>query len=116
METRNNTLKKYDADTLACIQSAYGDLQLMIKDIFTNIYAIPDQLSFEDFIFLFKKYDWQDIIDKVEEVNFFIDSNNSNSVYNCLLNSLIDDVSVKPIKGLQSNTYLRYRTNKTDPS
>jgi len=41
MEMKNKSLLKYDAGTLACVHSAYEDLQLMIEEIFTDLLQIP---------------------------------------------------------------------------
>ena len=116
METKIKFLHEYDADTMVCIKSAYEDLQLMIKEIFTNLLTMPFQLSFGEFILLFEKYDWQDIISKVEDFDFLIDRFKYTSVFDCLQELLVDDTQVNSLKELKSNTYIRYRNNKTDPS
>ena len=107
METKNKSIKKYDADTMVCIQSAYEDLQLMIKEIFTNIKSIPDQLSFEQFITLFEKYDWQDIIYMIEEYNYLEAQQDYPSLYDLLFETLKADEGVYCIDGFRNNSYYR---------
>lgn len=99
MATKNKSLRKYDAPTMACIQSAYEDLQLMVEEIFTKIKTISNQLSFEEFILLFEQYDWQDIIDKLEEYDYLAAQQYYPSLYALLNDSFIADKSIYCIMG-----------------
>ena len=66
---------------------------------------MPGQLSFEEFIYLFGKYDWKDIIDALEELD------NTNDLYdqfdiNISLITVIFHLKHTPMNSKWSNSYL----------
>lgn len=71
MKNKATSKPNVNSDINICIHSAFEDLQLMIRDIFTNVGKIQPQLSFKEFVSLFERYDWQDIMDKIEELENF---------------------------------------------
>lgn len=114
---KNKIISKLNAcsDIDICMHSAYEDLQLMIKDIFTNVGLIQPQLSFKELSSLFERYDWQDIIDKIEDINYnHIQCFNQMSVYELLLSSLINDKNILLLHSPLENTYYNCRKNEKD--
>ena len=61
---------KYSKDTELgdCVNSAYTDLQILLKDAFIKISRLPHQLTFDELYSLFECYDWQDIFNILEEL------------------------------------------------
>jgi len=107
MKTKVDLINNTKSDIGICLCSAFKDLQSMIKDVFVYFGMVPNQLSFEEFTSLFGKYDWQDIIDKIEELDNqdFID--HKNSVFNHLSALLNQDKQVKTISNPKENSYYK---------
>jgi hypothetical protein len=79
----------------------------MIEEIFTSVKAIPIQLSFNEFILLFEQYDWQDIINCIEDLHAIEHIDNLRSVYNYLRKLIIEDESIVMIHDITQNSYIQ---------
>jgi hypothetical protein len=99
---------KYSKDTelWECINSAYTDLQILLKDTFINISKLP-QLTFAEFYSLFENYDWQDIFNILEELENIADLTKIESVYSILTESLKADYNIVPLTNPRENTYYK---------
>jgi hypothetical protein len=100
---------KYSKDTelWECINSAYTDLQILLKDTFINISKLPHQLTFAEFYSLFENYDWQDIFNILEELENCTDFTKIESVYSTLIGSLKSDNNFKPLTNPRENTFYK---------
>ena len=87
-----------------CLESAYDDLQLMISEIFIKVKSIPNQMSYENFAILFETYDWENIIDALEELDNYHVFNNDICLFNIIRSKI--DVFEGPFLGSKwKNTY-----------
>ena len=90
-----------------CLESAYEDLQLMIEEVFINVSKMPGQLSFPEFVYLFEKYDWKDLIDALEELDNLENSLNQSSTFEGLVSYFNQDYHIRMINDPAENSYYK---------
>ncbi|MHA1981094.1 MAG: hypothetical protein ACTSXN_08390 [Promethearchaeota archaeon] len=90
-----------------CLQSGYEDIQLMIKEVLINVSKIPCQLSYPEFVYLFEKYDWKDIIEAIEELDILENSLNQSSIFEGLINLFTKDGNIRMINDSAENSYYK---------
>ncbi len=96
-----------DAELRDCVNSAYTDLQALLKDTFIHISRLPNQLTFDELFSLFGCYDWQDIFNTLEELENCTDFTKIESVYSTLIESLKSDNNFKPLTNHRENTFYK---------
>ena len=60
-----------------------------------------------EFILLFEQYDWQDIINCIEDLHAIEHIDNLRSVYNYLRKLIIEDESIVMIHDITQNSYIQ---------
>lgn len=105
----NKTKSKYpnDSELTECINSAYTDLQILLQGVFGNISKLPSQITNCEFITLFENYDWNDIFNRLEELENASDLDHDKSVYSILLESFESSSENNPLINPRENTYFK---------
>ena len=96
-----------DAELTECLNSAYKDIQILLQDAFINVSKLPNQLTFIELSIVFERYDWNDIFNKFEELENWIDFSKVESVFSTLNESLKADINVVPLNNPRENTYFK---------
>jgi hypothetical protein len=96
-----------ESEIQECINSAYNDLQILLQGAFLNIGKLPNQLTYDELFTLFESYDWNDLFNKLEELENCTDLNDIESVYTTLIESLKGDCNIVPIIKPWENTYYK---------
>ena len=89
-----------------CLKSAYGDLQSLIDDIFTNIGRHGLKLTYDDLVYSFNKYDWKDIIDALEVAENNCPSSDHQNPH-IDLKMVIEDFKPNILESKWSNSYFQ---------
>jgi len=103
---RDRTRYSKDTELMDCVNSAYNDLQILLKDSFINLSRLPYQLTLVQFSSLFICYDWQDIFNSLEELENLPSLTGIRSVSHILKKSLIKD-QIAQIANPRENTYYK---------
>jgi hypothetical protein len=96
-----------EADLKDCLSSAHTDLQILLKDIFTNLAQLSGQLTIYDLYSLFKFNDWNDIFNQLEELENNSCLQGTESLFSILTYSLESDPDIKLLNGPRENTYYK---------
>lgn len=96
-----------EAELWECLNSAYADLQILLQGTFINISKLPNQLTFLEFQSLFKKYDWNDIFNMLDELENAPDLDNVESVDSTLIECLKSNNKLKHLTNPRENTYYK---------
>jgi hypothetical protein len=86
---------------------AFKEIKTIIRETLPKVASIPKQLSYEEFKSLYAKYEWQDIINKIEELEDWKDVKKQNSLHNILLIFLKNGKGVKPMPKGEKNFFFR---------
>ncbi len=103
----NKNIAKYqdDSEIYECINSAYVDFQVLLNEVFQNLSYTGCQIDIEELFNIFVRYDWQDILEIVEDLN-----NNLLGSCNNLNSAIIDFLEtnqVVQISDPRQNSYYK---------
>jgi hypothetical protein len=96
-----------DPELRECINSAYTDLHILLQGAFINISKLPNQLTIIEFTSLFENYDWNDLFNKLEELENLSDITKVESVFRDLSMLLKYDLYINPLINPRENTYFK---------
>jgi hypothetical protein len=89
-----------------CLQSAYEDLLQMMKDAFTNLSNLGYELSFDELVWLFGRYDWSDIIENLVELEYYSVIDTNKSLFILLMNSM-NSAQIEKVESKWDNSYFK---------
>ncbi len=102
-----NSKHSTDSELIDCINSAYNDLQILLQGAFINVSKLPQQLTYKQLFSLFESYDWNDLFDKLEELENLPDFGNVESVYSTIIESLKADSNIIPLTNPRDSSYFK---------
>ncbi len=86
---------------------AFNEINTIIRETLPKVASIPNPLSYEDFKSIYAKYDWEDIINKLMDLDKWKDIKKQKSLKKILLTFLKNDKEVNPLKDGEKNFFNR---------
>jgi hypothetical protein len=87
-----------------CLQAAYSDYQDLVDNEFINLKHFSYPLSYPEFVRLFEKYDWGDIIEAMEELDYSIYVSDFENINQALVYT-IQECKIDPVISIWHNSY-----------
>jgi hypothetical protein len=100
--TSNETKREKDY-----VSIAYGDVKNIIAKELPGVAAIPQQISFKPFSSLFNKYDFEDIVRKLEDLEQWESVSKQKSLSKILQTFLDRDKNVHPLEEGMANSFIK---------